>query len=213
MPRPSAGEPSVAGRLIDEIGTEWECKVDGAIVQWRTHSDWEPPEVFRDPSGAPVSAVIAEVVGDRITSILIRWNERTAKLWWVEVVETSTDPPAMNLVAYDAPGVAPGSIINNAAFRSLPVRSDQQVGAYRWWPSTGEVHQMYVAPGGRHEGVGIALGTVAWTYAWLKGWPAQFTAGYRTDEGEKFLQATKTWWSSRIKPRTHIVPPMTPRDD
>jgi GNAT superfamily N-acetyltransferase len=213
MPRPSVGEPSVAGRLVDEIGAEWEASVDGSRVRWRGFTPlWEPPEAFREPDGAPTPMVIAEVVDDRVRSIVVRWNEHTANLWWVEVPETSADPPALNIVAYDAPVLAPGSVIDDVAFTSLPVRADMQAGAYRWWPSTGEVHQMYVAPEGRRQGVGIALGTFAWTYAWLRDWPAQFTGGYRTDQGEAFLETTKPWWSGRMGPRTHISPPMTPME-
>jgi GNAT superfamily N-acetyltransferase len=118
----------------------------------------------------------------------------------------------MNFVAYDAPVVAPGSVIDDAAFASLQVQAGEQAGAYRWWPSTGEVHQMYVAPAGRRQGVGIALGAFAWCYAWLRGWPAQFTGGYRTDLGESFLEASKPWWSGQVQQRTHISPPMTPSD-
>jgi GNAT superfamily N-acetyltransferase len=211
MPRPSAGEPSVPGRLVDEIGSEWESTVEGDSVHWRGYSElWEPPEVFLESGDGPPPAVIAEVVGDRVRSIVVRWTERTAKLWWVEVPETSADPPALNIVAYDAPVLAPGSVIDDAGFTSLPVRASMQAGAYRWWPSTGEVHQMYVAPDGRRQGVGIALGTFAWTYAWLRGWPAQFTGGYRTDLGEALLETTKPWWSGRTGPRSHISPPMTP---
>jgi GNAT superfamily N-acetyltransferase len=106
--------------------------------------------------------------------------------------------------------LAPGTVIDDHAFTSLPVRASMQAGAYRWWPSTGEVHQMYVAPEGRRQGVGIALGTFAWTYAWLRGWPAQFTGGYRTDLGEALLEVAKPWWSGRMGPRSHISPPMTP---
>jgi GNAT superfamily N-acetyltransferase len=214
MPRPSTGDPSVPGRLVDEIGVEWASSVEGEVVRWTAHSTlWTPPAAFQDPGGdADPAGVVAEVVGEKIRSILVRWNERTAKLWWVEVPETSADPPAMNIVAYDDPALAPGAVIDDAAFVSLPVQASQQVGAYRWWPSTGEVHQMYVSPDGRREGIGIGLGTFAWSYAWLRGWPAQFTGGYRTDEGEGFLEVTKPWWSGQMGPRTHISPPMTPRE-
>jgi GNAT superfamily N-acetyltransferase len=214
MPRPSVGEPSVPGRLVDEIGAEWDRSVDGDVVTWRGYTPlWEPPEIFREPDGAPTPMVIAEVVDERVRSIVIRWNERTAKLWWVEVPETSADPPALNIVAYDAPLVAAGRVIDDPAFIALPVSASEQVGAYRWWPSTGEVHQMYVAPGSRRHGVAIALGTFAWTYAWLRDWPAQFTGGYRTDLGEELLETTKPYWHGRMGSRTHISPPMTPTDD
>jgi GNAT superfamily N-acetyltransferase len=213
MPRPSVGEPSVPGRLTDEVGTEWESSVEGDAVRWRSYyALWDPPEALRDPAGGPAHTGESVVVGDRVQSILVRWSERAAQMWWVLHPETSADPPAMNVMAFDAPGVVPGTVMDNATFRSLPVRSDAQLGAYRWWPSTGEVHQMYVAPGERREGVGMALGVFAWTYAWLLGWPAQFTGGYRTDDGEAYLEANKVHWGSRTRERTHIVPPMTPAD-
>jgi hypothetical protein len=201
----------VPGRLVDEVGTEWEASVDGNSVCWRSyHPLWEPPEFFREPGGATPPGVIAEVVDDRVRSIVIRWNERTAKLWWVEVPETSADPPALNIVAYDAPVLAPGTIIDDSAFTSLPVQASMQVGAFRWWPSTGEVHQMYVAPGRRRQGVAIAIGMFTWVYGWLREWPAQYTGGYRTDLGEALLEGVKPYWSERMGPRTHISPPMTP---
>lgn len=213
MPRPSAGKPSVPGRVVDELGSEWEPTVDGEVEKWRAYNQlWEPPAAFREPDGSPTPAVVAELVADRVRSIVVRWNERTATLWWVEVPETATEPPAMNIVAYDAPVLPAGTVIDDAAFSSLRVQASDQVGAYRWWPSTGEVHQMYVAPEGRRQGVGIALGMFAWSYAWLRGWPAQFTGGYRTELGEAFLDAADPWWSGRRGERTHISPPMTPRE-
>lgn len=213
MPRPSVGDPSVPGRLVDEIGLEWEREDDGTTVRWRIYSElWEPPEALREPTGAPIPAVLAEVAEGRVRSVIIRWNERTAKLWWVEVPETAADPPALNIVAYDAPALAPGTVIDDAAFISLPVQAADQAAAYRWWPSTGEVHQMYVAPEARRQGVGIAIGAFAWVYAWLRDWPAQYTGGYRTDLGEALIEATEPWWSGRAGDRTHISPPMTPGD-
>jgi GNAT superfamily N-acetyltransferase len=211
MTRPSVGEPAVPGCLVDEIGAEWERTVDGDITRWSGYTPlWDPPESMRDPDGGRTATVVAELVDEQVRSILVRWNERTAKLWWVEVPETAATPPALNFVAYDVPVMTAGSIIDEAAFSSLGVTGQQQVGAYRWWPSTGEVHQMYVAPAERRHGIGIALGIVAWTYAWLRGWPPQFTGSYRTEQGEAFLETAKPWWAGRTNPLTHVAPPMTP---
>lgn len=213
MPRPTVGEPSTPDRWVDEIGLEWEREHQGSCVHWRVYSAlWDPPEVFRDPNASAIPAALAEVVEDRVRSVVIRWNERSAQLWWVEVPETAADPPALNIVAYDAPVLAPGTVIDDAAFISLPVQASDQAAAYRWWPSTGEVHQMYVAPEGRRQGVGIAIGAFAWMYAWLRGWPAQYTGGYRTDLGEALIEATEPWWSGRVGDRTHTSPPMTPAE-
>jgi hypothetical protein len=99
---PSGSTVLATATTDSEIGAEWERSVDGDVVRWRGFTPlWEPPEVFREPEGAPTPMVIAEVAEDRVRSIVIRWNELTAKLWWVEVPETSADPPALNIVAYD----------------------------------------------------------------------------------------------------------------
>jgi GNAT superfamily N-acetyltransferase len=195
----------------------WERELDGAAIRLRGYSaTWVPSAELTRASEDPVPAIVAEIRDGQVRRINPRYTSRAAGLWWVEFPETSAKPPATALVAFEAPVVPPGSVVDVAGFTSLGVRNSDQVGAIRWWPSTGEVHQIYVAPENRRQGIGTALITAAWTYARLRGWPPLWGSGQRTDLGEVMVTRGAATGSpnfvSRTQPRTHRLPPMTPAE-
>lgn len=55
------------------------------------------------------------------------------EMWFVALPEPDADDPAMTLVGYEHPARAPGVVVPDAEFFHLPVPSDDQVGAIRWW--------------------------------------------------------------------------------
>lgn len=90
---------------------------------------------------------------------------------WFCMVPDDHDRPAMNLVAFDTDTVAAGTFIDHTEFVMLPVRSDQQVGALRWWIDNGEIDQLYIAPSRRRSHIGSQLLRAADQYHVSRGWP------------------------------------------
>jgi GNAT superfamily N-acetyltransferase len=133
---------------------------------------------------------------------------RAPLLWYVEVRETMAQPPALNLVAFAAPGVPAGTIVPGGDFGVLPVSSPDQAGALRWYPASGEVDQVYVQPRWRRRGVGTALLHTAETLAIAREWPRLWADGQRTELGERFRHGAA--WAHRAAELTHLAPPMTP---
>jgi len=133
-------------------------------------------------------------------------------MWYVEVPEHDATPPAMSLVAFDTTHFRPGTVVGNAVFEPLAIRSDQQVGAIRWWPGTGQIHQVYVQPHRRREGIGSALACAAAAHLVASGSPHRLWAGGdRTELGEALAQVSPH--QHRVRPRQRVLPPMTPGAD
>lgn len=134
-----------------------------------------------------------------------------AGLWYVEVPEPDADPPAVSLIAYDTEQVAAGSVIDNDTFEPLDVRNDDQVGAVRWFPGTGQVDQIYVAPRRRRQGIATTLLYAASAHLVASGSPQRlWSAGDRTDLGEALARGLPH--PQRVQARRSVAAPMTPAD-
>lgn len=131
-------------------------------------------------------------------------------LWFVEVRETSAHPPASNLIAFTGHGVAPGKLLDEVDVGSTGAASEDQLGALRWYPATGEIDQLYVAPKWRQHSIGTALVVLASMLSVARDWPRCWADGQRTVLGEKFRNGIE--WGHRAADLTHIAPPMTPED-
>jgi GNAT superfamily N-acetyltransferase len=131
-----------------------------------------------------------------------------APLWFVEFREASAEPPAVNLMAFEGFGQQPGALLDGAAVSNVAVGSADQLGAVRWWPASGEVDQLYVAPSMRRRGVGTALVLTAGALSIARGWPRCWSDGQRTELGEAFVQLPEL--RGRVQPLTHLIRPMTP---
>lgn len=165
----------------------------------------------RPDRGEPV--VVCRSRGrDRVSDVHVaRWVAPNAPpLWYVESPEPAARPPAMTLIAFAAADVAPGSVIDQATFTGLPVRSDAQTAALRWWTGTGQIHQIYVAPAYRRRGIAAKLVLAAGGYRVARGWAPLWAGGERTDLGEAIAAAAPAMLRGRITPRTRSLPPMTP---
>jgi GNAT superfamily N-acetyltransferase len=131
-------------------------------------------------------------------------------LWFVEVVESTARPPATNLVAFTGGDVAPGTLLDSVDATRTGVSSQDQLGAVRWYPATGEIDQIYVAPQWRRHSVATALLVLASTLSVARDWPRFWSDGQRTLLGEKLRNGLE--WGHRAADLTHIAPPMTPGD-
>jgi GNAT superfamily N-acetyltransferase len=142
----------------------------------------------------------------------LRVTERVAPdappLWFLEVRESAAQPPAVNLLAFSAPVVPPGALLDLAAFSNVEVDGSAQLGAVRWYPATGEVDQIYVDPAMRRRSIASALISAAATLAIAREWPRLWSDGQRTELGEQFRNGSA--WAFRAAELTHVAPPMTP---
>jgi GNAT superfamily N-acetyltransferase len=131
-------------------------------------------------------------------------------LWFVEVLESTAHPPATNLVAFTGHDVAPWTLLDNLDVGRTGVSSDDQLGALRWYPATGEIDQIYVAPQWRRRSIGSTLLIVASALAMARNWASLWTDGQRTALGEELRKGFE--WGHRAAELTHVAPPMTPGD-
>ncbi|MGP0029355.1 MAG: hypothetical protein ACLPVF_02490 [Acidimicrobiales bacterium] len=174
----------------------------------------------RFPDGYVADA--AEVAGTDLSGDDRRWQARydpgTGRLlsvlpnsgpglWFVEDQEPGAEPPAACLIGFTTPHYPPGTVVSNDEFQGMPVDSTAQVGAIRLWVGTGQIHEIYVQPELRRDGVGGALVQAAGAYQITGGRPPIWASGDRTDLGEAFARARAV---QRIQPRRSTVAPMTP---
>lgn len=131
-------------------------------------------------------------------------------LWFVEADASTPDRALHSLVAFGSEHHADGTVIPNAAFFTLPVRSDQQLAALRWDTATGEIDQIYVAPGARDRGVAKKLIIAGGAYHAHRGWEGKIHIGGRRSDAVEEMLAGRS--PLRIRPRTErtlIVDPVT----
>lgn len=136
---------------------------------------------------------------------------KSPPLWFAELSESEASPPAISLVAFSGHGVDAERLLDRAALREASVVSADQLGAARWYPATGEVDQIYVAPTWRRRSIGSALAIAVGTLSLARGWPRIWGDGQRTAVGDRWRNASP--WAHRMADLTHLAPPMTPFDE
>ena len=127
-------------------------------------------------------------------------------LWYVEVIE----PGASTLVAFSDARFADGTLVDARAVRTAGVDGARQVGALRWWPGTGLVHQIYVTPVHRRRGVGHKLSRAVFGLQAARGLPPLHGDGRRTELGEEWRSGLPAAVAARMAPLSEVMPPMTP---
>lgn len=159
-----------------------------------------------------LDGVIVEArLDDSVTTVhvLPAVAPKAPPVWFVELRENSARPPAVTLLAFAAAaGTPPAGRVVAEADAPAGVTSDDQVGAVRWYPATGEVDQVYVQPAWRRRSVGTVLVLAASTLSMARGWPRLWGDGQRTQLGEAWRNASV--WRDRTAALTHVAPPMTP---
>jgi GNAT superfamily N-acetyltransferase len=131
-------------------------------------------------------------------------------LWFVEMDASTAIRPMHSMVAFAESQLLDGTIVSNSSFFTMPVRSDEQVGAVRWDTATGEIDQIYVAPEHRGQRLARKLILTAGAYHEHRGWDGKIhVGGRRSDAVEELLQDRS---SLRVLPRTErtvVVDPVT----
>jgi GNAT superfamily N-acetyltransferase len=163
------------------------------------------PEQRAATAGWRSAAVVADGV---VTALELSADRGMPDLWFVEFRESAARPPAVNLMAFAGHGRRTGELLDRADLSNVAVRREDQLGALRWYPATGELDQSYVAPTVRRSGIGSALVYAAAVLGVARGWPRMWADGQRTLLGEAFRNASE--FGNRAAGLTHVAPPMTP---
>ena len=157
-----------------------------------------------DPSDFPGAVELLSVRMDaelRPRVVIAPWVFPDApELWFVEDDASTTARSMHSLAAFPGGRLPDGTIVTNAAFFTMPVRSDEQVGAVRWDTGTGEVDQIYVSPALRGSDVAKKLLMVAGAFHAHRSWPGKIhVGGRRSDDVEAMVQDRTP---QRVLPRT-----------
>ena len=164
----------------------------------------------------PVIVATAVIRQGLVTELLIGsgFAPKAPPLWFVEAPEPEAQPQATNLMAFAAPvpttsgGPGTGTLVRADALNDMALTGVDQVGAVRWYPASGMIDQIYVAPDRRRQHVATALLAAAGTLSVTRDWPRLWTDGERTALGEELRNARP--WADRAADLTHLAPPMTP---
>ena len=127
-------------------------------------------------------------------------------LWFVEVRDSAASPPAVHLIAFTGHGQPAGAVLDQAAASNVGVTTADQVAALQFYPATGEVFQIFVAPDWRRQSVGTLLTLNAGCLAIARGWNRLWADGQRTAQGEAFR--TGATFERRTVPLTNLLPAM-----
>jgi GNAT superfamily N-acetyltransferase len=140
-----------------------------------------------------------------------RWAPDAPPLWFAELRESAAKPPAVVLLAFTGAGRQPGDLLDESATRGLPITSADQLGAFRWYPATGEADRLYVQPHWRRRHIAASLMAAAELLSVARGWPRFWADGQRTELGERARNGRT--WAKRTAELTHLHPPMTPGEE
>jgi GNAT superfamily N-acetyltransferase len=203
------------------VGNWWFARVAGEAdhsrliaVQSGAHPDGTHVDVgAAEAAGGLAGSICTVDLDDRKVRALVL-DESVAPnappLWFAEIRESSARPPATNLLAFSGHGQPPGCLLDDSDLSNVTVRAEDQLGAVRWYPVSGVVNQVYVAPASRRRGIGTALLTAAAVLSVAREWPRLWGQGQRTALGEEFRN-NANWWH-RAEDLTYLSPPMTPGD-
>lgn len=162
----------------------------------------------RRPSGWRI-AVLADVDGPRVHRVEVALPGAPL-LWYVELPEPTERPAVTTLVAFSDVRFIDGTVVDGDRARRAGVDGRRQVGALRWWPATGLVHQIYVAPERRRRGVGNKLVEAAFGIQAARGLPPLHGDGRRTELGEVWRNGLLPAVAARMAPLSEVMPAMTP---
>lgn len=191
------GAPGEPTRVL---WVESELHPDGACVDLRACSATDAAT-----DGWRSAAVVED---GAVTRLELGERRSVSGLWFVEYRESAAHPPAVNLMAFAGHGRPAGELLDRADLSNVAVRREDQLGALRWYPASGEVDQIYVAPSSRRGGIGSALIYAAAVLSVARGWSRLWADGQRTALGEAFCTASE--FGDRVAGLTHLAPPMTP---
>jgi GNAT superfamily N-acetyltransferase len=159
---------------------------------------------------ADVVCVATFDAGDAVVGLDVPRHRapKAPPLWWVEVRDTTDRPPAVNLIAFTGAQQAPGVLLDQSAVSNVGVATDEQVGALRWYPVSGLIDQIFVAPQWRRRGIATALLHAGAILSAARDWPRIWADGQRTVLGDELRNGGD--WKLRGAELTHVSPPMDP---
>lgn len=133
-------------------------------------------------------------------------------LWYAVVDEPDSEPAATTLIAFEPASdeYPDGAVLDADQLAEVGIGSDDQVGAVRWWPHLGLVHQIFVARHHRKRGIGRKLAFAAAGVGVVRGEPSLHGGNYRTPDGDRWLSGAPALWRSRLLPADEIAPSMDP---
>jgi hypothetical protein len=169
-------------------------------------------ELLDDPTAQGFAFCLTAAGKTRVTRVRIRPDAMfglaagAPDLWYVLLIEPDADPVAANLIAFATKAFPDGAIVDDVAATAAGLTAADQVGALRWYPGSGQVHQVFVAPEWRRHHVAIKLHMAAELIRAGRGWPPIRGGEIRTDLGEAYISSLGE--SPRITPRIASAPPM-----
>jgi GNAT superfamily N-acetyltransferase len=195
---PEPGEPGAPPRqtLVAVLSAEFPAHTVVHLPGGRRPTDWKV-------------AVQADVDGMRIHRVEVALAGGPL-LWYVELPEPGARPAASTLVAFSDVRFDEGTVVAADRARRAGVDGARQVGALRWWPGSGLVHQIYVAPEHRRRGVGNKLARAAFGIQAVRGLPPLHGDGRRTELGEEWRNGLPAAIIARMAPLSEVMPAMTP---
>ncbi|MDT4969951.1 MAG: hypothetical protein QOG22_94 [Pseudonocardiales bacterium] len=203
------------------VGNWWFARVSGdgdharlIAVQSDAHPDGTQVDLDAAEAAGGVAGSICTVELDdgKVRALVLAESvaPNAPPLWFAEIRESSARPPATNLLAFSGHDQPAGCLLDDADLSNVNLGADDQLGAVRWYPVSGIVNQVYVAPEWRRRGIGTALITAAGVLSVARDWSRLWGQGQRTALGEEFRN-NANWWH-RAEDLTHLAPPMTPAD-
>jgi GNAT superfamily N-acetyltransferase len=195
---PAPGEPGAPPRhtLIAVMSAEFPAHTVVHLPGGRRPTEWK-------------LAVQADVDGSRVHRVEVVLPGAPL-LWYVELPEPTARPAATTVVAFSDTRFSDGTVLDAARARSEGVDGARQVGALRWWPGTGLVHQIYVTPDHRRRGVGNKLIRAVFGVQAARGLPPLHGDGRRTELGEEWRNGLPAAVAARMAPLSEVMPAMTP---
>jgi hypothetical protein len=169
-------------------------------------------EILDDPTAHGFAFCRSEAGRTEVTRVHIRpdalWGlvAGAPELWFVLIMEPDADPLAANLVGFATDHFPDGTVVDSAAASVAGATAEDQVAALRWFPGSGQVHQVFVAPDWRRRHVAVKMHMVAEMIRAGRGWPAIRGGEIRTELGDAYI--TSLGISPRITPRVASAPPM-----
>jgi GNAT superfamily N-acetyltransferase len=209
---PVAAEPLLRGwyaRLREGAGTGAPGRTTLVAVLSRDFPAGALVDLPGDRRPAGWQLAVSVDAGGRIGAVEVNLPQAPL-LWYVELPEPDADPAATVLLAFSDGGHADGRLLTEVEARAARIGGDHQVAAVRWWPASGLVHQLYVAPAHRRRGVAGKLVQAAFGIQRARGLPDLHGDGRRTDLGETFSRALPDYAAWRLAPWSQRLPPMTP---
>jgi hypothetical protein len=135
--------------------------------------------------------------------------EEDLNVWFVFVDEPKANPAAVNLVAFAGDERPMGTIVSRYAFATMGVPNDRQLGAVRWYPHDGLIHQIFVGPDWRRNKMATYILNTASAFHHANGWAGILHAdGRRTELGDHLAAASG--YPGRYRPLEDRMPTMDP---